>query len=49
MTAQHAEMSNVPYAEAIGHVLWPVMILQSDALCAVRILMQFVQNPGLAH
>jgi hypothetical protein len=38
-----------PYAEAIGHVLWPVMISRPDALCAVGILAQFVQNPGWAH
>jgi hypothetical protein len=47
--AQYSEMKNVPYAEAIGHVLWPVMISRPDALCAVGILAQFVQNPGLAH
>ena len=46
---QYAEMKNVPYAEAIGHVLWPVMIARPDALCATGILAQFVQNPGLAH
>jgi hypothetical protein len=47
--SQHAQMKNIPYAEAIGHVLWPVMISHPDALCAVGILTQFVQNPGWAH
>jgi hypothetical protein len=47
--SQHAQMNNVPYVEAIGHVLWPIMISRSDALCAVGILAQFVQNPGWAH
>jgi len=42
-------MRNVPYAEGIGHVLWPVMVTRPDALCAVGILAQFVQNPGMAH
>src|ERR1700759_3261525 len=49
MLTQYAEMKNVPYAEAIGHVLWPVMIARPDALCTTGILTQFVQNPGLAH
>jgi hypothetical protein len=35
--------------EAIGHALWPVMISRPNALCAVGILAQFVQNPGPAH
>jgi hypothetical protein len=47
--AQYKQMKGVPYVEAIGHVLWPVMILHPDALCATGILTQFVQNPGLAH
>jgi len=47
--SQHFQMRNVPYAEGIGHVLWPVMITRPDALCAVGILAQFVQNPGPAH
>jgi hypothetical protein len=47
--SQSAQMRDVPYAEAIGHVLWPVMISRLDALCAVGILAQFVQNPGWAH
>lgn len=47
--AQYEQMKGIPYAEAIGHVLWPVMISRPDALCATGILAQFVQNPGLAH
>jgi hypothetical protein len=39
----------MPYAEGIGHVLWPVMVTHPDALCAVGILAQFVQNLGMAH
>jgi hypothetical protein len=46
---QYDQMKKIPYLEAIGHVLWPVMITCPDALCAVGILAQFVQNPGLAH
>jgi len=47
--SQHFAMRNVPYAEGIGHVLWPVMVSRPDALCAVGILAQFVQSPGKAH
>jgi len=47
--SQHAQMNNVPYVEAISHVLWPVMISRLDALCAVGILVQFMQNLGWAH
>jgi hypothetical protein len=46
---QFDQMKDVPYSEAIGRALWPVMISRPDALCAVGILAQFVQNPGLAH
>jgi hypothetical protein len=47
--SQHFAMRNFPYAEGIGHVLWPVMVSRPDALCAVGILAQFVQNPGKTH
>jgi hypothetical protein len=46
---QHAQMKNVPYREAVGHLLWPVMISCPDALCATGILAQFMQNPGWTH
>jgi hypothetical protein len=42
-------MRKIPYAEGIGHVLWPIMVTRPDALCAVGILAQFVQNPGMVH
>ena len=35
--------------EAIGSVLWPVVISRPDAAFAVSVLSQFVQNPGPAH
>ena len=49
MPTKFDQMKDVPYSEAIGRALWPVMISRPDALCAVGILAQFVQNPGLAH
>ena len=42
-------MQDVPYAQAIGCVLWPIVISCLDALFAVRILSQSIQNPGPAH
>ena len=42
---QLVKMRGVPYTEAIGSVLWPVMILRLDCVFAVLTLVQFVQNP----
>ena len=46
---QTARMHGVPYSEAIGSVLWPVVVSRPDAAYAVGILSQFIQNPGPAH
>jgi hypothetical protein len=46
---QAMQMCRIPYAEAIGSVLWPVMISRPDAAYAVGILLQFIQNPGKVH
>jgi hypothetical protein len=46
---QEMRMRGIPYAEAIGSVLWPVIISRPDAAFAVGILSQFIQNPGPAH
>ena len=46
---QVARMRGIPYAEAIGSVLWPVIVSQPDAAFAVSTLSQFIQNPGPAH
>src|SRR6201994_4202549 len=42
-------MQNIPYAEAIGSVLWLVRILHPDAAFWVSVLSQFIQNPGWVH
>ena len=39
----------VPDAEAVGSVLWPVVVSQPDTAYAVGVLSQFIQNPGQAH
>jgi hypothetical protein len=46
---QAMRMRGVPYAEAIGCVLWPVMITRPDCAFATGILSQFIQNPGNTH
>ena len=46
---QVARMRGIPYAEAIGSVLWPVIVSRPDAAFAVSTLSQFIQNPGPAH
>ena len=48
-TNQLARIKGVPYSEAIGSVLWPVMVSRLDAAYAIGVLAQFIQNPGLAH
>jgi len=46
---QIARMKGVPYSEAIGSILWPVMVSRPDAAFAVSTLSQYIQNPGPAH
>ena len=48
-TNKLARMKGVPYSEAIGSVLWPVVVSRPDAAYAIGVLAQFIQNPGLAH
>ena len=46
---QLAKIHGVLYAEAIGSVLWLVMISRPDCAFTVSTLAQFVQNPTQAH
>ena len=46
---QVTRMHGIPYVEAIGSVLWPVIVSRPDAAFAVSTLSQFIQNPGPAH
>jgi hypothetical protein len=46
---QAARMHGIPYSNAIGNVLWAVMVTQPDMLLTVGILAQFMQNPGPVH
>ena len=46
---QTAQMRGIPYSEAIGSVLWTVVVSWPDAAYAVGVLSQFIQNPGQAH
>ena len=46
---QIAKMKGIPYAEAIGSILWPTVVSRPDTAFAVGILSQFMQNPGIAH
>ena|ERR1700677_4164159 len=48
-TTQVMQMRGIPYAEAIGSVLWPVVVSRPDTAFAVGIPSQFIQNPGPAH
>ena len=50
LSVQHTiRMRNIPYAEAIGSVLWPVIISRPDAAFAIGTLSQFIQNPAMVH
>ena len=44
-----ARMHGVLYIQAIGRVLWPVVVLQPDAAYVVGVMSQFMQNSGPAH
>ena len=46
---QIAKMREVPYSEAIGSALWPVVVSRPDAAFTIGVLSQFIQNPGPAH
>ena len=46
---QEACMCGVPYAAAIGSVLWPMVVSHPDTAFAVGMLSQYIQNPGPAH
>ena len=46
---QVARMHGVPYIQAIGSVLWPVVVSWPDAAYAVGVMSQFMQNLGPAH
>ena len=48
-TNQLAKMKGIPYSEAIGSVLWAVVVSRPDAVYAIVVLAQFIQNPGLVH
>jgi hypothetical protein len=47
--AQQLEMRRKPCTEAIGHVLWPVVVSRPDVTFQTGILLQFVQDPGQAY
>ena len=49
MPMQAMQMYGVPYMEAIGYVLWPVMITRLDCTFMIGILSKFIQNLGNAH
>ena len=46
---QVARMCGVPYIQAIGSVLWPVVVSWPDAAYTVGVMSQFMQNTGPAH
>ena len=45
---QSKQMQGVPYSEAVGSVLWPVVVSRPDSVYVIGILAQFIQNPGSA-
>ena len=47
--SQTQHMKGVPYIEAIGLVLWPMVISRPDTAFAVGVMLQFIQNPGPIH
>jgi hypothetical protein len=46
---QAMHMQGIPYAEAIGSILWLIVVSRPDAAYAVGVPFQFIQNPVQAH
>ena len=46
---ERAEMANLPYANAVGALLYLAMATRPDIAYAVSVLCRFIANPGLAH
>jgi len=46
---ERAEMANLPYANAVGALLYLAMATRLDIAYAVSVLCRFIANPGLAH
>jgi len=46
---ERAEMANLPYANAVGALLYLAMAMRPDIAYAVSVLCRFIANPGLAH
>jgi Reverse transcriptase (RNA-dependent DNA polymerase) len=49
MLNQVAHLNRIPYSEAIGSILWAMVVSRPDTAYAVGVLSQFIQNPGPAH
>jgi len=47
--AERAEMANLPYANAVGALLYLAMATRPDIAYGVSVLCRFIANPGLAH
>ena len=48
-TRQFEDMSNVPYREAVGSLMYAAIGTQPDITFAVTALSQYLQNPGRPH
>ena len=46
---EKAQMSKIPYREAIGSLMWATVAPQPDIAFAVSFLSQFLENPGELH
>src|SRR3979490_2190158 len=44
-----AEMKNIPYASAVGSIMYLSVATRPDIAYAVGVLCRFNQNPGMAH
>ena len=46
---QVARMHRISYSEAIGSALCAIVVSRPDRAYTIRVLAQFIQNPGFAH
>jgi hypothetical protein len=47
--SQEMNMRGIPFAEALGSVLWPTVVSRLDAAFAIGVESQFAKNPGMVH
>ena len=46
---EHDQMSRVPYASAIGSIMYAMICTRPDVSYALSMVSRYLENPGLSH